>query len=238
MSHLDHLSANLADRRIREWFVQENARRAHERAAAQPKLRPERSVVTISRQYGAGGHTFAELLAAKLGHEWRVWDKEIVDLIAENGSVRKDMVDALDERARTVMEHLINGLIATYPFTEEKYRNGLAQVLASIAHHGHQIIIGRGGNFILDEALNIRLIAAQEYRIETIARREGLSRVEAVAKINKVDAERSAFIRGLYGRDVEDPSGYDLVLRMDSISPETAVAAVAAGVSQHSSEIP
>ena len=110
MSHLDHLSANLADRRIREWFVNEKSRRERELVEAAPKPRPERAVVTISRQYGAGGHTFAGLLVAHLGEEWRVWDKEIVDLIAQNASVRKDMVHALDERTRTLIDHLINGL--------------------------------------------------------------------------------------------------------------------------------
>lgn len=233
MSQLDMQGPALADRRMREWFVREKTVRESQRREAEPKLVPERSVVTISRQFGAGGHTVAALVAAHLGPSWQIWDREIVDAIAENANVHKEMVEALDEHSHTVVEQMLRGISKSYPLSEQEYHNKLISVLISIAHQGEKIIIGRGANFVLQHALNVRLVASTDYRVRVLEAREGSSHADAAAKLRGIDFERAAYIRHIFGQDVDDPSGYDLILRMDGISAETAAAAIVAAVHQH-----
>jgi len=53
-------------------------------------------VITISRQYGAGGSEVARLVAARLG--WSVVDNEIIDRVAERANL-------------SPVEHAVRGLV-------------------------------------------------------------------------------------------------------------------------------
>jgi len=236
MTQVDAHNAILADQRMRDWFVQEKILKEAHRRDAEAHQVPERSVVTISRQYGAGGHTFAGLLAGMLETPWQVWDREIVDAIAENANVRQEMVEALDERSHSLIEKISRTISKIHPLTHEEYRNHLIVVLTSISQQGKKIIIGRGANFVLPQALNIRLIASTPYRIRAVEVREGLSHMEAAAKVRKVDSERAAYIARLFDRDIDDPLEYDIVLRMDDISFETAAAGIVGAICRHQAE--
>ena len=51
------------------------------------------SVITIARQFGAGGKTLGSLVADKLGYA--LVDEEIVEMVAQEASVSPDWVDAI-----------------------------------------------------------------------------------------------------------------------------------------------
>jgi len=223
------------DQRLLEWFQREQALTSGGRAQRTPV--PERSVVTISRQYGAGGHTMATLLAERLGPPWEVWDRHIVDAIATSMKVRREMVEALDEHSRNRIDQVLDSFRKRGPIGEEEYRRALIEVLLAIAHQGKKIIVGRGANFVVEQALKVRLIASTDYRSHAMQFLENLSAPEAVEKLRRVDGERSGYIRQVFDADVDNPFAYDIVVRMDTISFETAVATVAAAVQQHMAEM-
>jgi len=60
-------------------------------------------------------------------------------------------------------------------------------------------------------------------RIETISRIRGVDETEAAKLVEKVDAERSAFIRRMFHRDIEDPIAYDLLINTARIGMDLAV---------------
>jgi cytidylate kinase len=62
-------------------------------------------IVTISRQFGAGGSSVAGLVASELGAE--VVDKKLIEEVASRLSMRPSDVEAEDERPRTLMERLV-----------------------------------------------------------------------------------------------------------------------------------
>ncbi len=223
----------LVEQRINEWTVQQRIAREMERRDAQPKAIPERSIVTISRAYGAGGHSVAQLVADQLGGEWTIWDREIVDAVAENAKVRKEMVERFDEQTHSVIEQIVRYTTNGWTLAPDRYRQHLIEVLVSIAHAGKAVIVGRGANYVLKDAFKVRLIASQDYRVHMIEQREHQTHPDAVAKLRKTDHERADFIRATFGRDLENPNGYDMVLRMDNLDVETASAAIVAGLKQH-----
>jgi hypothetical protein len=59
-------------------------------------------VITISRQYGAGGSEVARLIAARLG--WSVVDNEIIDRVAERAGLSPVDVARQEERAPSFIE--------------------------------------------------------------------------------------------------------------------------------------
>jgi len=185
-------------------------------------------VITISRQYGAGGRTVAALVAQKMGPGWEVWDREIIEAMAHNAQARREMIEALDERTRSWI-HEMAADIANVPTIEPLgYRRHLTQVLLALAQQGQKVIVGRGANFILKQALNVRLRAALEFRIQQVMRLENIGHDEALRRIHKVDRERADFTRRVFDRDIEDPDAYDMIIRTNAIGFDATAEAIAA----------
>ena len=69
------------------------------------------AVITISRQFGAGGHTLGGSLAARLGYQ--LVDRELLLEIARQADVSIDWVEAVREEAGGLMTRLIDGLVSS-----------------------------------------------------------------------------------------------------------------------------
>lgn len=215
----------IAERRVTEWFRREQAVRE---GAVQAPYRAARPVITLSRQFGAGGHTLANRLVASLGEPWEVWDRELIDAIAASAQVRTGMVEALDERAQSWMDEMIHRAFGKDLLEPAAYRKHLAQTVLALAQQGCKIIVGRGANFILHDALNVRLMASEASRLRMVRATDSLSEEEALRKIQQVDRARAEFTANIFDRQIDDPNAYDIVLRSDTLGLDAAVAAIAA----------
>jgi len=212
----------IIDRQIRRWEVEAKARR--EAAAERPgQPAPVLPWVTISRAFGSGGGEIAQRLAARLNYP--IVDKEILEVLVAEGHLRAAIVEALDERDRSSLDVWVEGILRGKLQDKGDYHRTLVKVLGGIAIHGHAIIIGRGANFILDPAhgLNVRIVAPRAQRIETIGRIRNLDEDAATKLVEKIDAERGAFVRGLFHREIEDPLAYDLIINTAGIGMDLAV---------------
>jgi hypothetical protein len=170
----------------------------------------------------------AERLAEILGEPWEVWDKALIEAVAASARVRTEMVEAMDERAQSWMDEMIRRCFRRDVLEAATYRKHLAQVLLALAQQGNKIIVGRGANFVLHEALNVRLQATEHHRLLTTMAREGLSEEEAMRKMHQVDRARAEFTFNVFGRDIDDPSAYDIFIQTDTLGVEPAIAAIAA----------
>jgi cytidylate kinase len=220
---------NLVDQRVTEWMLREKAAREGER---KPNLllNPDRAIITISRQYGACGHTIAELVARELGPDWEIWDQQIVDAIAKHANVVSEMVEILDEHTISSQEQAIRYLTRYWGLNPDSYFRHLVQVLLSLSHQGKKIIIGRGANFVLPQALSVRLQASLAYRTAWAREREGIAEEEAKRKIRKLDRERADFIKSRFNQNVDDPAMYDIVFQVHRLGMEGVTSAIAAAM--------
>lgn len=224
----DGSRSRLADKRVHEWFLREQARSEREAQSQVEPVGRSKRVLTVSRQYGAGGHTIANLVAQQLGSDWEIWDKEIIEEVARSARVRAEMVETMDERTQTWIEQVVRNIFGVKTIEAFQYRHHLAQVLLALAQQGNKIFIGRGANFVLTDAFNIRLWASESYRVQAMMSRNKLSHDEAVKNVHQVDKERADFTRSVFDRDINDPQGYDMVLRTDEMGEGACVAAVLA----------
>lgn len=182
------------------------------------------AILTISRQLGSTNKEFMESMA-------RRWKYEYVD----RGKILEDMGEQGNQWAefgREFDEH--------YPSLWERFDKSfrgfvvLSQsIILSYALKDNVVIVGRGGNFLLREtpySLNVRVVAPFEQRLETIMKRENLSRSAAELLLKKVDTEMSRSIHLIYGQDIDDPSAYDLFFDVGVIPALEAVAATRAAL--------
>src|ERR1043166_3384123 len=70
-------------------------------------------LVTISREFGAGGSELAAALGTRLG--WPVLDHDIVHRVAEELRLDDDTVERLDEHWPSLLARIANVLIVPQP---------------------------------------------------------------------------------------------------------------------------
>jgi cytidylate kinase len=207
-------------------------------------------IVTISRQFGAGGSSVAGIVAAELGAE--VVDKKLIEEVAKRLSLRPSDVEAEEERPRSLLERLVRsfsslepglgaGWTPPYPdplFDPRKEIIHLTeQIIGEVADTGNVVIVGRGAGFVLHErpgVFRVFLRAPDGARVKTLMSRDGLGEAEARRKMHETDSNRAAYIKQLYGRDWCDPDEYDLVVNTGRVSYATAAHMILLGVRERS----
>jgi len=186
------------------------------------------TVLTISRQPGAGGHTVAKKVCDALGTGWKVWDREIIDALAESVNMRREMIEALDENVHSWLEQVVRDVFGVTTMETFAYRRHLAQVLLSIAHQGNAVIVGRGANFLLKHGLNVRLRASRDFRVRETMTGENLNREQAEKRVREIDKRRAEFTKSVFERDIDDIDAYDMILRTDVLGFDVAASAIVA----------
>jgi len=208
-------------------------------------------VITIGRQYGAGGETVGQMVAQRLGAE--LVDRQIFTEVARRLEMPDSEVEEQDERPGGFLHRLLTALGAasvefsappevsawTPPYSDPAFdlrRAALTitqEVIREAARTGNAVIVGRSSAYILREhpgALHVFLRASEEARLETARQLTGGSLEEARRKLRQTDANRSAYIRQLYGHYWLQPSHYDLVLDTGRLGYERAVDTIVAAV--------
>jgi len=168
--------------------------------------------IAISRDLGTGGRFIAEKLACCLNY--KLYDKEIIELIARERKIHKELIETLDERTRSNLELWFEGIIKGKMIQASEYITTLAKVIRSLAELGGVILLGRASNIILGEGggLRLRIIAPLEYRIKNLVKYEHYSEDKARETIKKTDSERSQFLKTYFNSNIADPLNYDLVI--------------------------
>jgi len=182
-------------------------------------------IITISRQFGAGGAEVARRVADRL--QWRVADNEFVDRVAARAGLTPDEVAVREERVPNFMERLAWALAsasAELAVPTGATMEGLSEplmvrvtesVVAEIAREGRVVLVGRGAAAVLGErerTLHVQVVAPVGIRAERIAGRLNVTVEEARRQIHEIDGRRAKYHREYYGRDWADPVHYHVVI--------------------------
>jgi cytidylate kinase len=193
-------------------------------------------LITISRQFGAGGSTVADLVAKRLG--WSVVDNELVDRVAVRAGLSPQEVAAKEESAPGLFDRIVLALAASSqeiltpesaealkPLEEPRLVQITEKVVTEVAAAGRVVLVGRAATAVLageHAAIHARLVAPKPHRIEVVMRRSKLERKGAEEAIERIDANRARYHREYYKRDWADPAGYHLVLNTEALGYEGA----------------
>lgn len=180
--------------------------------------------ITVSRETGSGGRLIATLVAKKL--KMKYYDKQFVELIAKSAKKRKEVIEALDEKSRGLVEGLINSLTnSNSKLSESRYLKYLYQTILSLTEKGRCVILGRGSNFIVpaEKALNVRIIAPLKTRIENTVKFEKKTPLRARENIRKIHYARKEFVKRYFLKNISNANYYDLVINTQFISLAQAV---------------
>ena len=184
--------------------------------------------ITIARGRVMAGTCWARSCKASWFY---LYDHELIDEIAKSTKLRKSVVDQVDEKGRTALQDLVQGLINPNYVSDITYFTALCRVILSLAYRGNVVILGRGANYITPfaQGLHVRITAPVQVRIQRAIDYEGHPYPVAKEIIQKLDADRREFVKQYFDKDIRHANHYDLTINTMFYKPhETAQIVIAA----------
>ena len=189
----------------------------------------KKNIITISRQFGSGGHTVGKIVADKLGIPF--YDKELVDHIALESGFAPKFVEEHGEHSpgRTLLSYafapqgvpgVMNGLS-----TADFLWNIQCSAILQLAEKGPCVIVGRNSDYILkdrDDCFHAFIYADMDYRAERIVRLYGNSEKSPEARLQEKDKRRKVNYQHYTGRTWGAAENYDICINTATISEEKA----------------
>ena len=193
------------------------------------------AVITISRQFGAGGITLGKMIAEKFGYTFA--DTEVIKMVAEMANVSTAFVETVEKEAggkfskfisRTVSKPLVDRILKDERgyIDEEIYLDYLVLIIAQMADDGDVVILGRGSQYILNDhpdAYHILLIDTFENRVRFMQKHYELSQGRATQVVKNEDKRRFNLYKKLGKADYDNPELYHLVLNMNRLHLDKAL---------------
>lgn len=174
------------------------------------------AIITISRGSYSKGKAVAEGVAQKLGYE--CISRDIILEASEEFHVPEiKLIRAI---------HDAPGILERLSHEKDKY---IAYVQTALTKHFRKdniVYHGLAGHYFvknISHVLKVRVIADIEERVKLEMEREGINRAEALKLLKKDDEERRKWSQYLYGTDTSDPSLYDLVIHIHTVTVGDAV---------------
>lgn len=193
------------------------------------------AVITISRNFGAGGITLGERLAEELGY--RFVNDQLIAEVAEAAGVSCEQIECFEKRGTTKLEKLLNLIVSPsflerhaekHGYVHEKaYVDEVKSALIKLYEKGNSVIIGRGGNLTLQGypgTVHVLLVADDEHRRRFLMSKYKMTESQADQAIKRADMIRKRFLDCFdseFGHD--DPKLYTIVLNMNHLTMDKAV---------------
>jgi len=168
-------------------------------------------VITINREYGAGGRSLAALLSESLGIPY--YDKDFVlKTVEESGYDKEDVEREGEEMSRSskVLNDILNGTVS-YQSSYDAIYKAEKNVILKLAENPC-IIVGRCANVILSEAginsLNIYLHGPMDIKMKRLDEISAENTPVTEKMVEEHERKRRTFFKKYTGYDIFDASIY------------------------------
>ena len=194
----------------------------------------DKFVITINRELGSGGRTVGRKLAELLGVKY--YDKAIVQGLTEKYGLTAEEIERLKAQEKpswwSELQDRCKSLLSANPqpkpstsamFETER------RILEQLASQESCVVAGRSAFLIFREHpnhLNVFIQASTEHRIERLMKKQGLTYAAALDVLDEVDEGREAYLKKYSDRSRYDTRNYDVVLSMDHMTEDDAVAVI------------
>jgi cytidylate kinase len=192
------------------------------------------AVVTIARQFGAGGRTLGSRLAKVL--KYRFLDDVVIQELARRINVTREAVKDIENTAGGFFSKIVSSMLSRsymerltgvdFGYIDEViYLKTLKEVIVDLARKDDVVLLGRGGQYVLADdpnAVHILLVGEMKNRIEFMRNNYNLSMAQAEAAVAEGE-KRRRLLYSLFGKtDYNDPSLYHMVLNTSRLTQDQA----------------
>ncbi len=191
-------------------------------AAPSPPGVPAALCVALSREAGARGGSIGRRVGRLLG--WQVYDKEVLEYVAQEATVRQDVLRNQGDDAARWSEERVQALLREGRLSGEPSVAHLARVILALGAVGQVVFVGRGAGCLLPPAstLNVRIVAPLPDRVAYLGQWLRLTAEEAAERVRLRDRRRADFLATHFDRRPDEIYPYDLVLNSGLLGEELA----------------
>lgn len=198
------------------------------------------AVITISRQFGAGGRSLGEMIAREL--DYRFLDDSVIQELAKKAKVTTDTIKDMERTGGSVISKIISSMLSRDYIEgiigegkgyidEEIYVELIKDVLTNFAREGNIVLLGRGGQYILKDfegAFHVLLVSDMESRIKFMQQFYDMTDAQAEKSVRRGDDRRRNLYKKLGHTDYNSPNLYHIVLNMSRVSLDSALETIVA----------
>ena len=184
-----------------------------------------KNIITISRQFGAGGGTIGKAVAEKLGYYY--CDKDmILKAAVEAGNLTPDEISSFDEKVPWEFglgQSLFNYSTKTL---DEKIYEAQKEAIRKVAEKGNCVIVGRNANIILKEferTLHVFVSGTEYFRVKRMTERMNSSEDKVRTVLHNIDKARKKYCKHYTGTEFGSAEYYDLCLKSSTLGIDGCV---------------
>lgn len=184
-----------------------------------------KKIITISREFGAGGGEICRKVAEKLNYEY--YDKALILQTARESGLDVDQILKWEEKV-PINFGFGQSLFDFYsrPINEQLY-DVQRDIIRKIAEKGNCVILGRSANTILkefDSTLHVFVTAPIQYRLERMKpQMPDESDSKLIEHIHNIDKQRRKYSTYNTGIAFGNAAGYDLCVNTAKLGIDTCV---------------
>ena len=185
-----------------------------------------KSIITISRQFGAGGSTIGRAVAEKLGYYY--CDKDMILRAAlESGSLTPQEISKYDEKVPPEFGFGQSLFDFYNKPLDERLFNAQREAVRRVAEKGKCVIVGRNANIILkefDRTLHVFVAASVRFRIRILQERmPGISEDKILEDIHTVDRARKKYCKHYTNTEFGNVDYYDLCVKSSALGIDKCI---------------
>lgn len=198
------------------------------------------NIITISREYGSGGHEIGERVAQQLG--WKFYDRHIVEQVAKESGLSEAFIEESGEYATSRSSLLFNLSIAGAAMgsgamsLHDKIYVEQCKLIRKLAAESPCVIVGRCADYVLrdrTDCMNVFIWADAKARLERIAgqNKDGKSPEKL---LKEKDNRRRVYYQNYTGQEWGRVQNYQLALCSSALGLETCAELIVQLVRQQS----
>ena len=193
----------------------------------------KKTIITISRQNGSGGHEIGQRLAKELGIPF--YDKELIEMAAKRSGMSQEILESIDEDAtNSLLYSLSTGAFlmgnrfaptGDVPLNDKLFFVQF-DIIRQAAQDGSCVVVGRCADYVLrdnPDALHVFVHAPMEKRVERISQKYNLSPAKAKERIVRTDKRRISYYNYYSDTKWGAIQNYDLCIDSGTLGVDNAV---------------
>ena len=189
----------------------------------------KKRIITISRQFGSGGHSIAKAAAERMGIAF--YDNQLITEVARQSGLSEEFIRENEEYASHSNSFLYQLAMSTagtygYPSVYQKLYEAQTKVIRDIADKKPCIIVGRCADYILKDradCLHVFIHADNEHRATHILEKYGATDKTISQRIKDKDNRRRNYYRFHTDREWGVATNYNLALDSGALGDELCV---------------
>ena len=186
-------------------------------------------IITISREFGSGGHSIGQKVAEKLNLNF--YDQALLEKIAQETGLSKEYIENSEyapARNSLLFNIVVNRSLTNYaePSPADMVYFAQTKIIQKITEKENCVIVGRCSDYILrdrKDALHVFIYADLDSRSKRILERYGEIDKPILKRIEDKDARRKIYYSHYTDRPWGVPQNYHVSLSSSALGEDACV---------------